>query len=278
LSRSIRKALQETRLAFAEHDINDGALDARLLLQEATSYSHDKIIARDTDLLTDVQEEKFGAMVQRRLENEPVSRILGRREFYGRDFIVTPDVLDPRPDTETLIKLCLDLQPRRILDLGAGSGTIILTLLAELKTATGVAVDVSAAALSVVASNATRLGVSDRVSLLQSDWFSSVAGRFDLIVSNPPYIPTSIIETLDRDVRDFDPALALDGGSDGLSPYRIIAREAEGFLDGAGKVAVEIGAGQLPDVVGIFKSYDFKLLDRLDDLGGHPRALLFVHT
>ncbi len=204
---------------------------------------------------------RFSSFIERRRKFEPVSRILGNREFYGRSFRVTPDVLDPRADTETLIEAVLalakDQGPIRILDLGTGSGAIAVTLLAELPGATVVASDLSAAALRVAKGNAEALGVAGRASFVQANWFEGIGGRFDLIVSNPPYVPLGDIAGLARDVREFDPPRALDGGPDGLEAYRRIAGGAGGHLAPKGHIVLEIGAGQENAVNNIFKGAGF---------------------
>ncbi len=206
-----------------------------------------------------------------------MSRIIGAREFYGRRFRVTPAVLDPRPDTETLVEAALKRMPpsARVLDLGTGSGAIIVTLLAERSDATGLATDISSEALAVARENAAALGVAERLTFLEAPWFDGIGERFDLIVSNPPYIPRADIAALSADVRNFDPLLALVGGSDGLDPYRAIAAGAAARLKPGGTVAVEIGAGQADSVEGIFAASGFRQLGRHRDLGGHIRCLEF---
>jgi release factor glutamine methyltransferase len=198
------------------------ALDARLLLQAAANLSHADIVADPHAAIADPA--RFHALLARRKRHEPVSRILGEREFYGRAFKVTSDVLDPRPDTEALIEAVL---PRlkhqnapRILDLGTGSGILAITLLAELDGATALATDISTAALAMAQENANRLGVADRLDVQCTDWFQGVEGAFDAILSNPPYIARDEIESLPLDVRNFDPRPALDGGPDGLEGRR----------------------------------------------------------
>jgi release factor glutamine methyltransferase len=221
---------------------------------------------------------RFASFTQRRRKSEPVSRILGNREFYGRSFQVTPDVLDPRADTETLIGAVLGLNgkgPLRILDLGTGSGAIAVTLLAELPEATAVASDLSAAALSVAKGNAEALGVAGRVSFVQTNWLEGIDGRFDLIVSNPPYVPLGDIAGLAPDVREFDPPRALDGGPDGLEAYRRIAGDAGGHLAPKGHVILEIGAGQENAVNNLLKAQGFVRESRHFDLSGHVRCLVF---
>jgi release factor glutamine methyltransferase len=269
--------LAEAKAALIKADVPTPGLDARLLMEHVTGFNHSEIIATENHPLTDDQAKAFAAVLSRRLAGEPVSRILGTREFYGREFKTSPDVLDPRPDTETLIDLCLEHMPpeqhQTILDLGTGSGILALTLLAERPHKRAVAVDVSEAALAVARDNAGAL--SRRVAFVQSNWFENVEGQFDLIVSNPPYIPAAEIPKLETEVRDHDPHLALDGGDDGLHAYRAIAAGAATHLTSTGLVAVEIGAGQAKDVVSIFQQKGFTLAAQRHDLGGHCRALLF---
>lgn len=252
-------------------------LDARLLLQAAAGLTREDIILSPDAPVAKEDLERFAGLIARRAQREPVSRILGAREFYGRAFRVTPAVLDPRPDTETLIEAALDLMPAgaRLLDLGTGSGTIAVTLLAERPDATGVATDISSAALALAAANAAANGVADRLSLAEGNWFGPVSGAFDIILSNPPYIPARDIAGLSPDVRNFDPLSALVGGDDGLDPYRVIAAGAAAHLREGGHVAVEIGAGQALDVTAIFGAQGFRPAGEHRDLGGHIRCLAF---
>jgi release factor glutamine methyltransferase len=254
------------------------SLDARLLLQHAVGLRHDELIADPLRKVDARAAEGFRLMVARREAHEPVTRILGAREFYGREFLVTKAVLDPRPDTETLIELALGLtKPNaRIIDLGTGSGAIIVTLLAERPDSRGAATDISDDALAVAGGNARRLGVADRLELIRADWFEGLSGAFDLIVSNPPYIVSAGIAELEPDVRNFDPHGALDGGPDGLAAYRRIAGSAAAFLVSGGQVVVEIGAGQEFGVRTVFEGSGFRLLEARRDLGGHVRCLAFA--
>jgi release factor glutamine methyltransferase len=271
----IRRAAAQLSL----RGIETAALDARLLLQASAEMSHADVVAEPDLILAPEVVDGFWFMVERRSAFEPVSRILGVREFYGREFQVTPAVLDPRADTETLIAAALPLgkgKPGfRILDLGTGSGAIAVTLLAELPDATGIATDVSETALGVARTNAEVHGVSGRLRLLQASWFSGLSGKFDLIVSNPPYIPTTDVAGLAPDVRDFDPLGALDGGGDGLEAYRQISAGAGEFLAPGGHVLVEIGAGQEIDVQQLFEARGLALDQRFGDLGWHIRVLSF---
>jgi release factor glutamine methyltransferase len=252
-------------------------LDARLLLQAAAGVSREDIILEPGRSVPAREAVRFETLIERRARREPVSRILGEREFYGRAFRVTAATLDPRPDTETLVDAALALMPQgaRILDLGTGTGAIAVTLLAERPDASAVATDVSPAALLVAAENAERAGVAERLGLLSGSWFEPVRGDFDIIVSNPPYIPAGDIAELSLDVRNFDPILALVGGADGLDPYRAISACAARHLAAAGHVLVEIGAGQADEVAAIFAAAGFGGPERHKDLGGHVRCLAF---
>ncbi len=272
---TIASLLRDGRRHLA--DYSTAALDARLLLQHVLRLDHAALVAGDRDTVPPDAAHGYRALLARRGAGEPVSRILGVRNFFGRDFAVSPEVLDPRADTETLVDAALPLLGRsRILDLGAGSGAIIVTLLAERPEATGVAVDISPGALAITAENARRHGVMSRLSLLQGSWFSPVEGRFDVIVSNPPYIPAGDIGGLEREVRDFDPHLALAGGADGLDAYRDLAADAAGFLTRSGAILLEIGAGQAAAITALFEGAGWQPAGQFHDLGGHVRVLKFT--
>ena len=235
------RLLREARIAAPE-------LDARLLLCHATGLSHEAYVAALNDALAPDAAARFGAFVERRLVGEPVSRIVGLREFYGRSFRIDASTLDPRPDTETLVEAALGLVDREapldILDLGTGSGCILITLLAELPRASGVGVDVSLGALELARANAQILGVGDRAAFLASDWLEAVEGSFDLVVANPPYLSAADMAGLSPEVRDHDPEPALDGGPDGLSAYRRIVPGLRKALRPGGFALFEIGPGQ----------------------------------
>lgn len=269
--------LAETRARLAAAGCEQAALDARLLLQRATGLSHTAIASDPQQAVTAEALADFAAMATRRAAREPVSRILGEREFHGRRFKLTAAVLDPRPDTETVVDAALASLPgdARILDLGTGSGAIVITLLAERPDATGLATDLSPSALAVARANAVALGVADRLELVEGSWFGPVVGQFDLIVSNPPYISTAEIAGLPPEVKNFDPLSALAGGPDGLDAYRAIAAEAGAFVTADGRVMVEIGAGQAADVGAVFAVHGFGLDGAFRDLGGHVRCLSF---
>lgn len=273
---TVAALLAEGRRRLTVSGSTTPALDARLLLQHVAGLTHDEIVSSPSrEILVGAE---FRALIQRREAHEPVSRILGEREFYGRAFKVTPAVLDPRPETEILVEEALRLSKpdARILDLGTGSGAIIVTLLAEWPGASGVATDLSAETLAVASDNARRLLGSGRLRFVQGNWFEGVEGDYDLIVSNPPYIVHSDLAGLSADVRDFDPAAALDGGADGLAAYREIARSARPHLSARGSILVEIGAGQKAEVVALFRQAGFALAAEKTDLAGHVRCLAFA--
>ena len=211
-----------------------------------------------------------------------MSRITGRREFYGRAFSIGPAALDPRPDTETLIEAALAHveasggrgTPLNLLDLGTGSGCILLTLLAELPQARGLGTDASREALALAALNAERLGLAQRASFVAADWLDGIDGRFDLIVSNPPYLASAEIAGLAAGVSAYDPQLALDGGPSGLDAYRRIAARAPHLLAAEGTVMVEIGASQAEAVAEIFGSAGLEFVRLCHDLGGRPRVIV----
>jgi release factor glutamine methyltransferase len=279
MSETLRELLKRASEHLATRRTETAALDARLLLQAASGLRHEEIVAEPDLVLPTDTAVRFWSLIERRRTFEPVSRILGNREFYGRSFRVTPDVLDPRADTETLIGAALALAkgkgPLRVLDLGTGSGAIVVTLLAELQGITAVASDLSAAALQVAKGNAKALGVAERVSFVQANWFDRVDGRFDLIVSNPPYIALGDIAGLAVDVREFDPPKALDGGPDGLEAYRRIAGGAGSHLSPKGHIILEIGEGQENAVNNLFTGQGFVRESRHFDLAGHIRCLAF---
>lgn len=235
--------------AFAEAGIETAALDARLLLLEALGLTHEALLAEPGRPVSEEEIRQIEALMRRRLAREPVARILGRREFFGRELAIDASTLDPRPDTETLVRHALRFarvrgNGLRILDLGTGSGAVLIALLGELPAAEGVGTDRSEEALRVAAANAARHGVASRARFVRADWCQGLAGRFDLVVSNPPYIPTGEIAALEPEVRHFDPPAALDGGADGLDAYRAISAGAAALLEPGGLCAVEIGAGQ----------------------------------
>jgi release factor glutamine methyltransferase len=268
---------------LAAHGVANPKLDARLLLEAVTGLSQADLIGQPDTAVSEDKIRAFHNYLDRRSTGEPVSRLLGSREFYGAAFRISPDVLDPRPDTEHLVSEALQAgrrlnRPLRFLDLGTGSGCVAIAMAREATASRGVAVDVSEAALMVARENAKALGVADRLLFLQSHWFSAVGGRFDLIVSNPPYIPSAQIAGLDREVKDFDPRLALDGGADGLECYRLIAGGAAEHLEAEGVIIVETGHDQAQAVRAIFEAAGFRCCLAYRDYAGHNRGLGFEQS
>ncbi len=217
-------------------------------------------------------DDAFAAMIHRRAAREPVSHITGRRAFWNHTFVVTPDVLDPRPETETLVEAALAEPFDTLLDLGTGSACILASLLGERSEATGTGTDISDAALKIAAQNLDIVGVAARATLLTSDWFAQVSGTFDLIVSNPPYIATAQMTALSPEVRR-EPALALTPGDDGLAAYRTIVCGASRFLNAGGRLIVEVGQGQAGDVVRLFDAAAFTETREILDLDGRKRVV-----
>ncbi len=266
---------------FREVGIDSGEADARLLMAYALGVDRAELIANGGRALTVEQAEAIDALAARRLRREPVARIFGHKEFWSLSLQIGPAVLVPRPETETVVEAALDAVARgarqmaqlRILDIGTGSGALLLALLSELPNAVGTASDISAAALDIARANAERSGVAGRCTFIACDIAAGVPGPFDLIVSNPPYVVHGEIASLPPEVRDYDPALALDGGADGLDGYRAIAAQARGLLAPGGKVIVELGAGQEAAVRALFTKAGLTAAAVLNDLAGIPRAL-----
>ncbi|MCV0394058.1 MAG: peptide chain release factor N(5)-glutamine methyltransferase [Rhizobiaceae bacterium] len=271
------------RRLLAEAGVEDAALDARLLVEQATGTSRLDAIRTPEREIDPATVERVEAMLARRVAGEPVYRIIGSREFFGLSLAVSKDTLDPRPDTEALVELALPALRKiadgkgaaRALDLGTGTGAVALALLQGVPQATMLATDISAGALETARANAVALGLASRFETGHGPWFRPVSGKFDGIVSNPPYIRGSDIPDLPREVRDHDPHVALDGGEDGLDAYRVIASEAPNHLVEGGFVAVEIGYDQQEAVDALFAGHGFTPGGQRHDLGGHVRALLF---
>ncbi len=256
------------------------ALDARLLVGEVTGLDLTGLLVQAERPLTKDESERLRTFAARRLAGEPVARILGVREFWGLPFELSADTLVPRPDTETVVDAALavlgerDAPAPRILDIGTGSGAILLALLSELPGAGGVATDISLGALRTARRNAERLGLAGRARFVACDYASALRGPFDLIVSNPPYIPVTEIAELDREVREHDPRRALDGGADGLDAYRKIIPESAGLLQPDGALVVEIGQGQETDVSALMQAAGLTVSDPFRaDLSGIFRAV-----
>lgn len=249
--------------------------DVRWLAAGVLDLSRDRLILHMHDELTSEQESALIAAVEARMLHMPVAKILGRKMFWGRDFHVDQHVLDPRPETEVLIRSALDLGPQaKVLDLGTGSGAIAVTLALEWSEADVLATDLSADALIAAEKNRYLHGVADTVHLLQSDWYADVSGQFDLIVSNPPYIAAAEMDDLSFDVRNFDPRMALTDESDGLTCYRIICAGAGAHLKPGGWLMVEIGPTQAQAVQAMMADAGLDNLQIRTDLDGRDRVVL----
>ena len=280
---TLRDAFAAAARTLRHEGIATPELDARLLLCHAAGIAREVYVTAPSSALTREASSRLAAYVRRRLQGEPVSRILGFREFFGRRFVLDANVLDPRADTETLVEAALGVvdrngwrgRPCELLDLGTGSGAILVTLLAELPLARGVGTDASAIALSVARTNARRLKVDDRARFVAADWLDAIGGKFDLIVANPPYIEAAELAGLPREVQH-DPRIALDGGADGLQAYRRIAARAGQVLRPGGMVLLEIGAGQADAVLGLLREAGLTPDAGncvWSDLAGHPRCV-----
>lgn len=265
-------AAAERRLAKA--GVGTAAGDARRLLSHVTGLSSARLMLEGDEPLAAELLTAFEATLEARSRFQPVAQIIGRRAFWKHDFLVTPDVLDPRPETEQLVETALqETAPTRFLDMGTGSGAIVISLLREWPNATALATDVSAQALEVARKNAAALGVVDRLTLKLSHWFEQVDERFDLIVSNPPYISNAEMQELAPDVRNWEPHLALTPGGDGLDPYREIATGLAAHLRPGGHAIFETGIAQVETVMMLFAGAGFSTLRSYNDLTGRKRGV-----
>jgi release factor glutamine methyltransferase len=275
-ARSEALAILET--TFEISGIENPAREARISLCAASGLSPVALIIDPQKPLGSAA-SKVQEVAARRAIGEPLSRIVGKREFWGLTFALTPRVLDPRPETETIVEAALSIlrdrreDPLRILDLGVGSGALLCALLTEFGAAHGIGVDVSAHAAEVAQGNLQACGLSLRAEIRVGDWTSGLEGRFDLIVSNPPYIPTADLPRLPREVRGFDPWLALDGGIDGLDAYRRILPESRCFFAPGGWLLAELGATQAADVTAIANQCGFTNVRTYQDLAGANRVM-----
>ena len=272
------EALAELRRIFADAGLDSPSLDARLLVLRALAVAPADLLTRPDDRITDEQTDLLASYVRRRLGREPVARILGEWEFWGLPFALSPDTLVPRPETETVVETALKLLPdrpgpQRILDLGTGSGCLLVSILHERPRATGLGTDRSPGALATARVNAARNGVRTRALFAACDWARGVGGFFDLIVSNPPYIASSVVTTLDAEVREHDPLLALDGGPDGLLAYRAILAEAPRLLAPDGVLVLEIGYDQADALRDLAASVPLEILHLAHDLSGNTRCV-----
>jgi release factor glutamine methyltransferase len=268
--------MREAAQRLTDAGVENAPRDARLLLAHALGIEPVEVILRETDAVDPAQLTQFETLVQRRLAGEPVSRIRGCREFYGRKFAVTPAVLDPRPETELLVSEGMTRlnEGGRVLDLGTGTGCILLSVLAERPDASGVGVDISPAALDVARANAAALGV-ERASFMLGSWDAVIGageGGFDLVLSNPPYVSHAEFDVLAKDVREYDPKLALVGGGDGLDPYREILAIVDRLVKPGGSIGFEFGWRHGEEVRSLMEGAGLTGVILFRDLAGTPRA------
>jgi release factor glutamine methyltransferase len=278
---TVEQARREVAKLLASRSVDTAELDARLLVGHALSLDLTGMVRAANRILTPGESDRLNDLANRRLAGEPVARILGHKEFWGLPLALSPATLVPRPDTETVVELALEMlrtnparQGTRIADLGTGTGAILLALLSELHGAVGVGTDISQEALETARGNAARLGFSDRASFIRCDYAAGLTGSFDLIVSNPPYIRSNDIASLAVEVRDHDPQKALDGGPDGLDAYRTLIPQAARILSPGGTLVVEAGQGQAARIEALMTAAG--LAPRVApkaDLGGILRAV-----
>ena len=279
---SIACARRALARSFGQAGLDTPDLDARILVGHALGLDLAGLVAGAQRALTGAERERIAGFARRRLAREPVARIVGAREFWGLPLSVSPAVLVPRPETETVVEAALSAidaggprtRPLRIADLGTGSGALLLALMSELPAAFGAATDISEAAVRMARHNASRLGLLQQSQFIVGDFTAALAGPFDLVVANPPYVTSERLARLEPEVREHDPAAALDGGGDGLAAYRMIAADVGRVLAPGGSVLVELGEGQADGVTALFAAAGLSpLLPPHADLAGVPRAL-----
>jgi release factor glutamine methyltransferase len=275
--RTIAGAVSELTAAFDAMGLDTPRLDARILVGHAVKLEPSLLFARADRVLTDEEAVLVRNFAMRRQRREPVSRIVGHRGFWGMDFALTPDTLDPRADTETLVAAVLDLRTAtaapRILDLGTGTGCILLAILKDWPNASGIGVDINPGAVKAAADNAARFGFASRAVFQKGSWADGLSETFDIIVSNPPYIAATELPGLAPEVTRFDPKLALSGGTDGLAAYRALIPSVRRRLAPKGRLFLEIGARQAETVTSLLKAGGFSPRAEHRDLGGVVRCL-----
>jgi release factor glutamine methyltransferase len=280
---SLSNLLKSAQAQLKKQNIETAALDARILLQAVTGWSEADLILKADDTLSAQMQEVFKKLLLRRLNHEPVARIIGTREFYGLDLALSPATLEPRCDSETLVDAVLswsedtslNTQPCQILDLGTGTGALLLAILANRPKWQGLGVDLSWQACQTAQHNAQKHGLDTRCAFVNSSWCTALKPEpaFDIIVSNPPYIPSSTIDSLNKNVKDYDPMLALDGGEDGLDAYRLILQDARHHLKPDGMLFLEIGFDQKDPISTLILSEAYDMLQIYNDLSQWPRVL-----
>ncbi len=271
-------ALTATAARLREAGIEAARLEARLLLGHVLDRRVEWVVGHTDATLDRPTRTRLEALARSRVSRRPLAQVLGRREFWGLPFEVTPDTLDPRPDSETVVRAALDAFPDRnaglaVLDLGTGTGCLLLSILSERPWAAGVGIDISEAALAVARRNAAAFGLADRASFALGDWGAALRGRFDLVVANPPYVADDDFEGLEPEVARFEPRVALAGGADGLRCHREIVIQLPRLLGAEGRLVLEVGAGQAEPVSGILAAGGLRVVGCHRDLGGIERCV-----
>ena len=270
---TVQELLTASQAKLRDCGISDPIRDARLLLADCLTVKTQNLNLLDDSYISEIEISKFWRMINDRCKRKPVSKILGYRSFWGRDFEINDNVLDPRGDTETLIELILDCNFENMLELGTGSGAIAVTVLAERPEVTCVATDISEYALKTASTNSKKHGVESRLKLLNSNWFDKISGRFDIIVSNPPYISSKEYAQLGAEVVKYDPKISLTLGGDGLEAYREILSQALGKLSKNGHIFLEIGWNQANAVRHLLREAGFQEIRVHKDLGSRDRVI-----
>ena len=264
---------------FSTIGIETPELDARIILKEVLSLDDKDLILKESLDIPEEMIEKIIAIESRRLNGEPISKIFKKRDFYNSTFVISNDVLDPRPETELIVEIANNYinrnEVKNILDLGTGSGCILLSILKENRMINGLGIDLSKEAISIAKQNSKKLNLETQSNFLVSNWMSSVNYKYDLVVSNPPYIASEDIKKLSKSVKIYDPILSLDGGDDGLNSYRFIASDLKRIISMNALIIIEIGYNQSLQVIDIFKKNDFKLIKKYNDINGLDRVLTF---
>lgn len=264
---------------FSIIGIETPELDARIILKEVLSLDDKDLILKESLDISNEMIEKIIAIESRRLNGEPISKIFKKRDFYNSTFLISNDVLDPRPETELIVEIANNYidknEVKNILDLGTGSGCILLSILKENKMINGLGIDLSKDAISIAKQNSKKLNLETQSNFLISNWMSSLNYKYDLVVSNPPYIASEDIKKLSKSVKIYDPILSLDGGDDGLNSYRLIASDLKRVVSKNALIIIEIGYNQSLQVIEIFKKNNFKLIKKYNDINGLDRVLTF---
>ena len=254
-------------------------LDARLVLKEVLSFDDKDLILKENHNIPLDLVKKILAIGERRLKGEPISKIFKKRDFYKSTFLISNDVLDPRPETELIVEIANNFikknEVKNILDLGTGSGCILLSLLKENKMINGLGIDLSKEAINIAQKNSKKLQLDKQSNFLISNWMDSINFKYDIVVSNPPYIGSKDIKKLSKDVKNYDPLLSLDGGDDGLNCYRTIVKDLKRIINKNAIIIMEIGYNQSKSVIEIFKKKGFKLIKKYNDINGLDRVLTF---